>query len=181
MALLQRLQSTFVYPWGAKRTLSIVSTERDMGETRSSRSGSLPPQVILTYGTVMRAYGRKRLMYLDFDAVLDTFEHDFGIVRSPTSQSCLLDEGFSVTFYRTHGHGDSAVMLTIDPTSWHELLRNVTRIDFGRRQKMPWWKKVGMIIARFEPFLPRVYEALKALAHWYWNPLEREMNILRTD
>ncbi|KAF8069935.1 hypothetical protein FPV67DRAFT_993643 [Lyophyllum atratum] len=123
MPQLKRTDTVFLMPCGNKRTLSVVNTIPDTSPNRYSP----PPQVILTYGAVKRAYGRERLMKYDYKDVIDLFSRDFQLPRpsmgnrAPTLQ---------VTFYRTHGRGGyDNTLVSIDEESWAQLMENVTRID----------------------------------------------------
>jgi len=63
--MFQRSPSTFIIPSraGVRHTFSVVDASRDT--TFPARSG-LPSQVIVTYGTKKKAFGRRRLQQFDY-------------------------------------------------------------------------------------------------------------------
>ncbi|KAG5643322.1 hypothetical protein DXG03_001206 [Asterophora parasitica] len=123
MSQLKRAESVFIMPMGEKRYLFVVDTIPDIRSIKHSP----PPQVILTYGKIKRAYGRDRLMRYDYKDVMVLFSRDFRLPRTPRSENTL-----QVTFYRKHGSGYDSSLVSIDQESWAELMRNVTRIDLKR-------------------------------------------------
>lgn len=124
MPQLKRSESVFLMPLGEKRSLCVVDT---IPNTTPSEHLP-PPQVILTYGDVKKAYGRKRLMTYDYKDVIALFCRDFQLPRRPKTRNAL-----QVTFYRTHGKdGYDNSLVSIDQESWLELMKNVTHIDLKK-------------------------------------------------
>lgn len=156
--MLTRSQSTIVYRSGIRRTFAVVTSlppqvilvhgkvsrayGRERLHNRLSNLMWVTPSQIRVQPTTHLHIPSIRLLTSKFIGwswasrkFSASFSATWALHYKPAVLGCLLDEGFSVTFHRTHGHGDAGLHADTDRSGlagtscWQ--LRNVTRVDLG--------------------------------------------------
>ncbi|KAF9455263.1 hypothetical protein BDZ94DRAFT_1278498 [Collybia nuda] len=115
--------------------LEVVSENSSTPTTGTPPRDSIPQQIIITYGSMKRAYGRTRLTGLTYLEVLQLIYQDFSIPRHHSLYTAL-----SVTFHspgKSRG-GRNEGPVSVDFFSWDELLHNVVKVDVAVPRRQEW-------------------------------------------
>jgi len=102
----------------------IASQQQTTQEAETPSREPLPPHIIVTCEGDRIAFGRYALLQMDYEGALDVFFDEF---LEPTD-SVKIDVRMIATFWHKHG-GNDANPVRLHPSSWKELIPNVTEIN----------------------------------------------------